>query len=978
MGEEVARFMLSHYGAQPDVFASAVLIVPSRRACRTIREAFMAVQGSDAPLLLPRILSIGDVEDNIDMLLASLLKGGNEERLAAWLTSEKPLSRTKRTIMLAKMIHDAVDGQERFFDGKINVSQAVHLAESLGDLLDDFYRDRVDVEVLRTIAGEEYAEHWQHSLEFLELIITRWPEWLAEHNALDEVERRNRAYDFLVSSWQSQPADYPVIMAGSTGSVKSAGALMAAIAKLPKGAVILPACDLEMDERIWGDVDVTHPQYMMQQWLEREGFSRADVAMISEGEGSPRVSLMQHVMLPATATEQWVEQPYEGVDKATQDVQVIACADEEEEATVIAHAMRLTLEEQGKDAALVTHNRPLARRVSALLGFYDIEVDDSVGMSLLQTPPAAFFMLVGEMVTARGSATSLLSVLKHPFCAMQCGAQEVRRVARLLDKALFRGVHAEDNFRYWRARIDAEDLRVDDDARALFVAMLDAVEPLASLMEKGMALSGELLLKEHITLVEVLSGEQSLWSHHAGQSLSQTLSNILLNLRHLPAVEPMEYLSVVEQFLGSKTYRKTFGVHPRLHILSPIEARMQHYDVMILGGLNEGSWPAEPTADPWVSRPMRSAIGVMTSDSGIGQAAHDFYTLAMHQKLILTRAQKEQGSPTIPSRWLLRLEACMQPDKAASGRIARDAAQAKSWAQIWLKGDAEQVVLQAPLPQPPESARPRQLSATGLERLIRNPYGYYANKILRLRALEDIARPLSAADFGNIIHDALERYYGEHSNGLKDGEAAAAALLDIGKELFADVIEQPSVALFWWPRFEHIVDWFVEREQEQYRDLRSKVISEETLEHSYELTDAGQVMLTSKVDRIERYQDGGTAIVDYKTGVIPAKKEVKAGIACQLPLGGLLWQVNHGGDDIMLTYWALKGGAGKDAICNALAKDATPDMTSDMMQDIEEKLRAFLGEYVRTDTVFLVSPIPEVAPIYDDYKHLSRVQEWNS
>ena len=440
----------------------------------------------------------------------------------------------------------------------------------------------------------------------------------------------------------------------------------------------------------------------------------------------------------------------------------------------------------------------------------------------------------------------------------------------------------------------------------------------------------------------------------------------------------MEYKAVVEQFLSAKTYRKSFGVHPRLHILSPIEARMQHYDVMILGGLNEGSWPAEAAADSWISRPMRAAIGLMTSDAEIGQAAHDFYTLAMHPNLMLTRAEKEQGSPTIPSRWWLRLEACMQPDASAYDHLMQDAAQAKAWAQEWLTGDEEKVTIDAPAPSPNVAARPMKLSATGLETLIRNPYGYYANKILRLRALEDIARPLSAADFGNKVHDAMERYYAGNSNGIKDEEAALASLLNIGEEIFSDVMSQPSVALFWWPRYEHIARWFVEREQEQYRALRSQVIPESTLSHVYDIADAKQITLTSKVDRIEKYPNGAVAIVDYKTGEKPNIKEVTAGIACQLPLGGLLWLSNAPTDEVMLYYWSLKGGEGKDAINNALGKKATSESTSDTMDDIEALLRDFLKDYVSESAHFLVSPMPELAPAYDDYRHLSRVQEWNS
>jgi ATP-dependent helicase/nuclease subunit B len=263
--------------------------------------------------------------------------------------------------------------------------------------------------------------------------------------------------------------------------------------------------------------------------------------------------------------------------------------------------------------------------------------------------------------------------------------------------------------------------------------------------------------------------------------------------------------------------------------------------------------------------------------------------------------------------------------------------------------------------------------------LIRNPYGFYAHKILGLRKLEDIARTLSAADFGNFVHKAIENYYAKHTGDVKDAEKALSSLLEQGTKVFSDVLAQPSVELFWWPRFEHIARWLVAREREQYKALRFAIMSETTLKGDVIVGEGRVVTLTSKVDRIEVYPNGEAAIVDYKTGSIPTKKIVESGISCQLPVGGMLWLNDHPNDEVSLQYWSLKGKKDKNEICDAFTKNAQKKQsTSDIISDIEAKMHAFLNNYLNEDSAFLVVPLPEAAPAYDDYKHLSRMQEWNS
>ncbi|MCG8598516.1 MAG: PD-(D/E)XK nuclease family protein, partial [Verrucomicrobiales bacterium] len=344
---------------------------------------------------------------------------------------------------------------------------------------------------------------------------------------------------------------------------------------------------------------------------------------------------------------------------------------------------------------------------------------------------------------------------------------------------------------------------------------------------------------------------------------------------------PATYAALMDALMAGRTVRPRFGRHPRLAILGLLEARLQHADLVVLGGLNEGVWPADPAPDPWMSRPMRERFGLPLPERRIGLAAHDFAQLACASEVVLTRAQKSDGTPTVPSRWLLRLETVLQgcglgeafaPDTAWLG-LQRGLAAV----------DAHRPMA-APAPTPPVEARPRRLSVTRIETWIRDPYGIYAREVLGLRPLDPLEADPGAADRGTIIHQALDDFQRAHPDSLPDD--ALARLLALGRAAFGPTLARPAVRAFWWPRFERIAAWFVKQEAGR----RAAVTATATEVHGrIEIAGpAGPFTLTATADRIDRFADGGLSIVDYKTGAAPSDKQVWAGYAPQLPLEAVI------------------------------------------------------------------------------------------
>src|SRR4030095_15445698 len=117
--------------------------------------------------------------------------------------------------------------------------------------------------------------------------------------------------------------------------------------------------------------------------------------------------------------------------------------------------------------------------------------------------------------------------------------------------------------------------------------------------------------------------------------------------------------------VAGEAVRPLLGLHPRLFIWGPLEARLQQPDLVILGSLHEGVWPRPEAAGPCLSRPMREKLNLPPPERRTGLSAHDFTQALGASEVYLTRALKVDGVPTVPSR-------CVQA-LFASGKAPVDA-----------------------------------------------------------------------------------------------------------------------------------------------------------------------------------------------------------------------------------------------------------------------------------------------------------------
>ena len=968
----------------PLELSRATLYLPTRRACRLARDVFLDTLKGDAAIL-PRIVALGELDED-EIAFAQAASGGLEA-----LTLPDALSGLARAMPLAALIlrwAETIAPRKRGIAPLVanNPATALALAQDLARLMDDMTTRQVGWERLDELVPDEFDKYWELTLGFLKFIRDSWPQILKEKDRMEPAERR----DALIAAEVARLANTadPVIAAGSTGSIPATAQLLATIAALPHGALVLPGLDTDLDDATWATIaddaehSHGHPQFAMAALLQRIGIARANVQTLAPPKLHGREWLVSEALRPAAASELWRDRLADAAfgqhaDAAMQNLAVIEAGNAEEEALAIAVALREAIEDPTKTAALVTPDVALGRRVMAALARWQVPVDDSRGISLADIPEGVFARLATQTALDGVAPVPLLALLKHP-----CAKFDATGVAAL-ERAILRGPRPKHGSSGLREALDA--LRTEiarhrakeesslhhsdprllltdaelDGAAALIAQLKTALAPLENLPPGTHTIAAMAAL--HQEVVETLG------------AMTADLRSAFEEIQQAGAlgVAPGDY---AELFHAAITDRKIYPqpTGARVSIFGTIESRLQSVDRLVLGGLVENVWPPEAPGDPWLSRPMRRELGLDLPERRIGLSAHDFAQALGTPEVILSRAAKLAGAPTVASRFVQRLAAVAGKTRwdAALERGARYTAWARRLDETQAPKPAPR-----PAPKPPFAARPRRLSVTEIEDLLRDPYAIYAKHVLALTPLDDIDTPPGVAERGTFMHDAIAAFAKAYPNALPADPAGA--MIEIGRELFKPLAASPEASAFWWPRFQRIAQWFAGFEAERRAKLRNFVVEKR-----------GKISipfgkdtftLSVRADRIECLANGRFAILDYKTGAPPTEPQVRTGLSPQLTLEAAILRqggfddIPAGGSVEELLYVRLRGGAEPGEEKPIVFKEGTPDSRADHAL---AELTRVLGEFADPAKPYNSLLHPMWSNHYGTYDHLARVKEW--
>ena len=1002
----------------PDV----TLLLPTHRAARAMQEAFLVASGGRA-MLLPRIRPISEGEEELTLLsgLASDTALGPEE-----FELPPAVSEIERRIALTMLVSRWSQGKRRagahlagdmaIFAGAAGdtPAKAANLAADLCRLMDMVETEGVDFSGLAELVPEEFSEHWQQTIEFLKIVTEAWPAHLAERGLLSPVGRRSRAILAEARRLTEAPPKGPVIVAGVTGSVPATVELMRAVTRLANGALVLPGLDPHLDEESWQRIvpadpselgHPEHPQFGLKKLLDSLDLERTDVralaANAASAAGSGRAELITEAMRPSDTTAKWYGYTKRAdrakLRAALEGVSLIEAPSAQDEAEVVALVLREAAETPGHTAALISPDRLLARRVAIRLEAWGIRVDDSAGRPFTKTVPGTFLDLTIAAIAQGFAPADVMALLKHPLTRLGLGPFEVRRAARALEIAAFRDVYlgqgvggikaalaraGQDVATGVRRQTAVRRLRPDDwkGAEDLVERLEAAFAPLLAVFAAGNAQPLGAIADAHVKTAEALSrlpepeadeDASPLWREEAGTAAAAFFTG--LADPDLPALEvpAADYADLYRSLIAKENVRPRVAVHPRLFIWGPFEARLQQTDVVVLGGLNDGTWPEAGEPGPWLNRPMRTALGLPSPEEKIGFAAHDFTSFLGADRVYLTRAQKIDGVPTVPSRWLMRLQALL------SGLGLADQLRRQQPWLGWARARdriGTRVRIAAPEPRPPLALRPRRLSVTRIETWLSNPYAIFADSILRLEKLPPLGADPDAALKGSIVHEIMSRFAKAAPTALPAD--AADELAAIAHDVLDRYGDNPRVVAFWLPRFLRFAQWFAETEPQRRRGITN--VAPEVEGKLALAVPGGPFALTARADRIDVGEDG-IVITDYKTGTPPTDNRIRQGLAPQLPLEAAIARGEAGFAHIAehrvsaLRYIKASGGepAGEE-------RTVEVDDIAALADTALERLGALVAQFDDEATPYKALRRAEFAQLYkyDDYAHLARVAEW--
>lgn len=993
----------------PLLLSTVTIFVPNRRAARALSTAFISAFKEEA-LLLPNIKTLGDVGDEdfgISPDASHFGQPGEEI---------KPL---ERTLQLSNLIEYWVNAMEaetkRIYDDEeimipSSKADAILLAQDLSVLLSQITQEEINWSDIQNIVPENHAEWWKLTIAFLNIIMEAWPEHLKAKGLLDPADRASKLLDLRTEFYASARNKGPVIIAGSTGSVASTRRLLSAVAQLENGAVILPGLDKSVSNPEWQVLTdaksseiaalETHPQFGLAQLLKSLGIERDNVKQIGETSKDGRYcqSLLGLAMTPSDFTADWINQTNklapEAIQTSLTKLTLIEAGNERQEALAIAIAMRETLIDKNKTAALITPDRNLARRVSMELHRFNIIVDDTGGTPLKNSDAALFLRQIANICFTPFQNSALAALLKNPICLVGYSYATAQKAARHFELVALRGVISKPEPSQFATFVQTRKTQIseakyisspikritEEDWQVLieYCERIDKIfVPLVELSKQDEEASLHKFFVEIANTAEGLSaneeGHSQILNGEGARELKHLFEDVLSIEVNLFEVKPQDFPSVFDAILKSIVTRPRGNTHPRLHIYGPLEVRLLEHDRVILAGLNEGSWPQITRNDAFLNRAMRQELGMASPERRTGLSAHDFQQLIGKQDVFLSRSSRVDKSPTVASRWIQRLTALIGKEQTSILRNRGN--RYLEYGEYLDKSDRSSNRVERPNPTPPVKARPTSLPVTDIETWIRDPYALYAKRILKLQPLDPLEREPDHLLKGTLYHAIMQDYVEgvDVSKSALEREDYLKALAD---EHIAEQNLSTDISNIWKLRFYEIAACYIKWETAYHQEVKiNETLCE--IEGSVKLAD-GDFQLRARADRIDVSDDGSLHVIDYKTGNSPSVKQAQT-LSPQLALEGLIARLNGfattGGNAVSnLTYMRLRRTLefNDQSIAN---KDCSLD---DIINNAETELLKLVKGYQFQEQGYLSRRVPfKDGDISGDYDHLSRTREWS-
>lgn len=943
----------------PFWLSDITIILPTRRARLVLADIFARRLGGAA--LLPDIRTFGSEVAEEEPFLPPI--------------EQPPMpvaaSGIERRLTLSRLVRQFALSAQGFATPP-NAAEVLTLADSLGQLIDDLIIEGGDLSKLDPLMIGDLAGNWQDTHRFLDVALKAWPQLLEFGGKVDLAAARNERLRRQAETAPLVYGERPVIAAGSTGSIPATANLLKAIAQLPRGAIVLPGLDTSLSAQqhemlLDGKNTEGHPQYVLARLLRSFGAGIADVEELA-GD-APRTTILRHALAPSEETSHWTrahDMVATDLDAALAGVSILAAPSLDIEARAIALAARQAVYD-GRSVGIISRDQSLARRIAAELKRHGIFVDDPAGVPLFQSRTGRLVRQALAVAVGRYAPIDTVALLRNASVTLDIERSDVMRQANRLDLKL-RGTRPRQGLE------GLVDLAKDDDhaLRDVLTRLGAALDSLCKLLEQAEIDAAALAMALDATLTGLGAAPDL-----PGMIEFRAWAAALASVGDRGAPFPPRILdSVLFTLMAGEKTAPAERRRDDIHIWGELEARLMSPDLMILAGVNEDIWPGPADPGPWLSRGMRIAIGLAPPERQQGQASHDFEMALGNAEVIVAYAERIGTSPALASRLVQRLDA-FAGDAQAKAMRAR--------AQHWLTNATaldyagRPVPAKRPLPTPVAAHRPRNLSITEIEPLMRSPYDIYAKKVLRLQRLEPLGAQPDAKERGSMIHKVFERFVLE---GLGFAAPDALARLDaMAEEEFAGLDAIGERRAIWLRRFNRAAQLFLAYERERTGHVSARTAE---IKGSWVFPTLDNFTLVGKADRIDQLSDGTLEIIDFKTGGVPASGDMRDFDAPQLLLEAAMARAGvfpgiAARDASALTY--IKIGLGPAAFQITPFRLRKDMHLMEAVDEIERRLQRHVERFLIRDDLPMTARIrPRVItgrkPYPGDYDHLARADEW--
>ncbi len=945
------------HGQPPQMMAQVDLIVNTRRMARRLRDLFDA----GPPCLLPRIRLLTDLD--------TLVPG---------VTVPPAVPPLRRRLELVELVSTLLTA-----DPDLAPRASLYaLSDSLATLIDEMQGEGVSASTIAELDVTDQSGHWERAQRFLGIA----QGYLDQMDSAPDAEARQRQLvQKIAARWEDQPAQNPVIVAGSTGSRGTTSLLMQAVAKLPQGALVLPGFDFAMSPGSWDMLNTKtppedHPQYRFFDLMQKLDV----IPPIPDWAGIPAPSPARNTLIslslrPAPITDTWLEEgpKLTQIAEATQGLTLIEAPTPRIEALSIAMRLRKAVEE-GQTAALITPDRMLTRQVTAALDRWNILPDDSAGTPLQLSPPGRFLRHVAGCFLRRLDAEALLILLKHPL-THSGGARNAHQLntQRFEMQVRRHGLPFPDATGIRRVGALAADSLTQDADKQAFLAWLEWVattfddlwtgqdQPLADWIEAHLSLA------ERIAAGSLVTEPSELWRKKAGRKAQEVMETLRTHADAGGMMSAADYVDLAGALLSAEEVRDRDAPHPNVMIWGTLEARVQGADLVIMGGLNDSTWPEAPPPDPWLNRQMRLKAGMLLPERRIGLSAHDYQQAIAAPEVWLTRAIRSDEAETVPSRWLNRLDNLLTglPDERGQAALLAMRDRGAYWIRQVeaIETFARVEPAPRPSPRPPVTARPHALSVTEIKTLIRDPYAIYAKHSLRLRPIDPLVQTADARERGTVMHRIMERFI--KSVSADQNRLTREHLLAVTREVLEQDVPWPTARVMWQARIARIADWFIAQERAR-QSIAKPMLFEEAAKGTHRFDDLG-FTLTGYADRLDRTEFGDILIYDYKTGTPPTPAQQEH-FDKQLLLEAAM--VEEGGFEAVgpaTVAHAVFIGLGSNP------KEVPAPIDKEPPADVMAGLHHLVSTYLSETQGFTSRRLIETDAFPGDYDQLARFGEWD-